>query len=324
VPPFIVHALALILALAAVPSAGYLLLVTILSQRLPVPLLNPGCGASTLSCPRHNEAGVHCAHRCKPEKRDMAGRPISGSWSVPTTVRMRPQSLRGEAGASVIERQNPTQRGKGYALEFAFESSRTDGFADAVVIIDADAEASPKPARIDRGAHGRRRSGGYKCTMAFSIRWPRGARGSSRLPKEPLHIVRSRARERLGLSCGIRGTGWSVTHQLLQAVPYKAFSLTEDLEYGSISGSPASGWLMPMKHTCNAEMVSTEQTCPDDNASVGSAGRFALMRSKTKPLLMAALRRHSALLPGSGTGSAGAAHSTMWDSSSRHSSSWRP
>ena len=52
------------------------------------------------------------------------------------------------------------------------------------------------------------------------------------IAKGAFHIVRSRARERLGLSCGIRGNGWCVTHELLQRVPYRCFSLTEDLEYG--------------------------------------------------------------------------------------------
>ena len=47
-----------------------------------------------------------------------------------------------------------------------------------------------------------------------------------------IHKVRSRARERLGLSCGIRGNGWCVPHALLDEMPYHSFSLTEDLEFG--------------------------------------------------------------------------------------------
>ena len=42
------------------------------------------------------------------------------------------------AGATVLERQEQSRRGKGYALEFAFRRSREARFADAVVVVDAD------------------------------------------------------------------------------------------------------------------------------------------------------------------------------------------
>ena len=46
------------------------------------------------------------------------------------------------------------------------------------------------------------------------------------------HGVRSAARERLGLSCGLRGNGMAFTKALLHAHPPAAFSIVEDLEYG--------------------------------------------------------------------------------------------
>jgi len=46
------------------------------------------------------------------------------------------------------------------------------------------------------------------------------------------HIVRSQARERLGLSCGLRGNGMGFTRSLLETVPHDAFSLAEDVEFG--------------------------------------------------------------------------------------------
>jgi len=292
VPPFIVHALALILALAAVPSAGYLLLVTILSQRLPVPLLKSRLRRFDIIVPAHNEAGVIA--RTVANLKNVTW--PAGQFRVVVCAdncEDATAELARAAGASVIERQNPTQRGKGYALEFAFESSRTDGFADAVVIIDADAEASPNllesiAARMEGGVQAVQVHYGVLNPMAsWRTRLITIAKGA-------VHIVRSRARERLGLSCGIRGTGWSVTHQLLQAVPYKAFSLTEDLEYGIDLGLAGFRVAYADEAHCNAEMVSTEQSARTQRQR-WERGRFALMRSKTKPLLMAALRRHSAL-----------------------------
>jgi glycosyltransferase involved in cell wall biosynthesis len=43
-----------------------------------------------------------------------------------------------EAGATVLERFDASQRGKGYALAYAFERTLADGVADGVVVVDAD------------------------------------------------------------------------------------------------------------------------------------------------------------------------------------------
>jgi len=40
-----------------------------------------------------------------------------------------------------------------------------------------------------------------------------------------------------------------VTHELLRRVPYQAYSLTEDLEFGIDLAWPATGSLMPMRRT---------------------------------------------------------------------------
>jgi cellulose synthase/poly-beta-1,6-N-acetylglucosamine synthase-like glycosyltransferase len=282
----------LILALAAAPSAAYLLLVTILSQKLPVPPLKSKSRRFDIIVPAHNEAGVIartvanlsqvnwpagqfrvivCADNCTDETSELAR----------------------AAGAAVIERQNPELRGKGYALEFAFEWSRAAGIADAVVIIDADAQASPNlleaiAARMENGVQAVQVHYGVLNPMvSWRTRLITIAKGA-------VHIVRSRARERLGLSCGVRGTGWSVTHQLLRAVPYKAFSLTEDVEYGIDLGLAGFRVAYADEAHCNAEMVSNEASARTQRER-WERGRFALLRHKTGPLLGAALRRRSAL-----------------------------
>jgi cellulose synthase/poly-beta-1,6-N-acetylglucosamine synthase-like glycosyltransferase len=135
------------------------------------------------------------------------------------------------AGAEVLVRRDPARRGKGYALAFAFERSLADRFADAVVVVDADATVSPNLLR------------------AFSARLAAGAQAvqSENLVGNPeaswrtgllavafalIHTVRSVARERLGLSSGLSGTGMCFTTALLREVPNRAASLAEDLEYG--------------------------------------------------------------------------------------------
>jgi cellulose synthase/poly-beta-1,6-N-acetylglucosamine synthase-like glycosyltransferase len=51
-----------------------------------------------------------------------------------------------------------------------------------------------------------------------------------------MHGERSLARERLGLSCGLRGNGMAFATRLLREVPHQAWSVVEDLEYGIALG----------------------------------------------------------------------------------------
>jgi cellulose synthase/poly-beta-1,6-N-acetylglucosamine synthase-like glycosyltransferase len=103
------------------------------------------------------------------------------------------------------------------------------------------------------------------------------------------HQVRSRGRERLGLSCGLRGNGWCVTREVLAAVPYGAFSLAEDVEYGIELGLAGvrvhyadSAWVA-------AEMVSAEAASRSQRLR-WEHGRRQLRRERVGTLLSAAVR----------------------------------
>jgi len=106
------------------------------------------------------------------------------------------------------------------------------------------------------------------------------------------HTVRSRARERLGLSCGIRGNGWCVTHTLLQQVPYRAYSLTEDIAYGIDIG--IAGYRVHYAESAKVygEMVSSASRAGSQRRR-WEQGRFQLIRERTLPLLGLALARPS-------------------------------
>ena len=61
------------------------------------------------------------------------------------------------AGATVLVRTDAARRGKGYALDHAFSRSLADGFADVVVVVDADTVVSRNlltafAARFEAGA----------------------------------------------------------------------------------------------------------------------------------------------------------------------------
>ncbi len=134
-----------------------------------------------------------------------------------------------DAGAQVLERNDLTLRGKGYALHHAFE--RLPENVDAVVVIDADTLVSPN---ILQAFAARLLAGAPAVQADYAVRNP-DASWRTRLMAiafGSFHIVRSRGREKLELSCGLRGNGMCFSQQLLRDVPHHAYSLVEDVEYG--------------------------------------------------------------------------------------------
>ncbi len=210
------------------------------------------------------------------------------------------------AGAQVLVRQDAQLRGKGYAVAHAFEESRKRDWAEAVVVIDADSRVSAESAGSHRGAHGARRAGRagalrrieHPCLLAYA---PHGHR-HGRLPPR----ARRAGRERLGLSCGIRGNGWALTHALLRQVPYASFSLTEDIEYGIELGMRGVRVAYADEAACDGEMVSREKDARSQRRR-WEQGRVALLRDKTLPLLKHAVCCAQPRVPGPGAGPAGAA-----------------
>jgi cellulose synthase/poly-beta-1,6-N-acetylglucosamine synthase-like glycosyltransferase len=285
-----IHILLLLLALPAGFAAVYLALATLLSARAPPPPRSTGKTKFDILVPAHNEAAVIARTVSslaaidwpKDHYRILT---IADNCTDDTAAQAR------AAGAICLERRNPKERGKGYALDFGFAASRADGFASAVVVIDADAQVSANileafAARLERGEQAVQVHYGVLNPMAS---W------RTRLitiAKASFHIVRSRARERIGVSCGIRGNGWCVTHQLLRAVPYRAFSLTEDLEYGIDLGLAGYRVAYADEAHSDAEMVSGEQVARNQRQR-WERGRFQLVRSKTLPLLAASVRKGS-------------------------------
>jgi len=282
--------LLLLLAVPAVFACGYLLLLTLLSSIAAPPAPSSRRLFFDVVVPAHNEATVIERTVASLKKIDWPQDRFR-ILVVADNCTDDTAALASAAGATVLERQNDTLRGKGYALDYAFNYSRDDSKAAAVVIIDADAEVSPNllesfAARLERGAEA--------VQVHYGILNPLASWRTRLLTiaKASFHIVRSRARERMGLSCGIRGNGWCVTHNLLQAVPFQAFSLTEDLEYGITLGLAGYRVHYADEAHSDADMVTSSQTAGKQRQR-WEDGRFQLIRSKTLPLLRAAFRQRS-------------------------------
>lgn len=285
----------LLLAALTLPcalSCLYLLAMVFLSAALPQPPVSTRKLRFDIVVPAHNEEAV--IERTVASLRRL-------DWPqdrfrilvVADNCDDRTAELSRRAGAQVLERRDATRRGKGYALEYAFDFSRKEDWADAVAVIDADTEVSRNlleafAARIDRGAAAvQAHYGVLNPTASWRTRLMTIAKAS-------FHIVRSRARERLGLSCGIRGTGWCVTHRLLRDVPYACFSLTEDVEFGIALGLAGQRVQYADEAHADAEMATTEPVARKQRQR-WEGGRLQLLRSRAWTLLQTALRRRSAV-----------------------------
>jgi hypothetical protein len=196
-----------------------------------------------------------------------------------------------DAGATVLERQDSTLRGKGYALAHAFSWSRSAALAHAVAVVDADSVVSGNllesfAARIEGGACAlQAHYGVLNADDSWRTRLMAIALGA-------IHRVRSRARERLRLSCGIRGNGWCVTHALLDKTPYQSFSLTEDIEFGIELGLSGDRVAYCDESQVQGEMVTSEQAARSQRQR-WEGGRLGLIRNKVPTLLRAAAARRS-------------------------------
>jgi 1,2-diacylglycerol 3-beta-glucosyltransferase len=200
----------------------------------------------------------------------------------------------GRAGARVLVRRDAERRGKGHALAFAFDRVLADGFADAVVVVDADTVAdanllSAFAARFAKGAgaiqarYGVRNAGASWRTSLMAL-----ALGL-------FHVQRSLARERLRLSCGLRGNGMGFTCALLREAPHRACSIVEDMEYGLTLGLAGRRVQYADEAGVFGEMPSTGAAARSQRRR-WEGGRFALARREVPTILARALSRRDPVL----------------------------
>jgi cellulose synthase/poly-beta-1,6-N-acetylglucosamine synthase-like glycosyltransferase len=132
-------------------------------------------------------------------------------------------------GARVLVRDDPARRGKGHALAHAFGVLLEEGF-DAFLVLDADTVIEPHATLLVREAL----AAGADALQLRDVVLNPGASPRTRLMNVAFlafNVLRPRGRERLGLSTGVCGNGFGLTARTLRAVPWRADSVVEDLEY---------------------------------------------------------------------------------------------
>ena len=199
-----------------------------------------------------------------------------------------------EAGADVLVRADAERRGKGYALQLAFERGLSEGRAAAFVVIDADTVVTPN---LLEAFAARLAAGALAVQADYAVRNP-DAGWRTRLMRIALgmfHVLRSLGRESLGVSCGLRGNGMCFSAELLRRVPHEAFSLVEDLEYGIRVGLAGERvWYAGEAHVYG-EMVASAKASQSQRRR-WEGGRLEMARRHGLPLLRRAIAERSGLL----------------------------
>lgn len=137
-------------------------------------------------------------------------------------------------GATVYERQNKLQVGKGYALRFLLGKIEEDwgpGRYDGFFIFDADNLLDPHYiTEMNKVfSHGAKAVTSYRNTKNFGDNWITAGYGLWFL-RESEYM--NRPRDILGVSCAVSGTGFLFDPQLLgRGGGWEYFLLTEDLEF---------------------------------------------------------------------------------------------
>jgi 1,2-diacylglycerol 3-beta-glucosyltransferase len=280
----------LVLALPAAVACLYLLVQTLMSGELPAAPRSARQLRFDIIVPAHNEAASISHTIANLRRLDW---PAEGYriLVVADNCTDATAAVAAEAGATVLERSDANLRGKGYALLAGFKRSREDGWAEVVAVVDADAEVSSNlleafAARLEHGAHA--------VQAHYGVLDPSGSWRTRLLTvaMAAYHVVRSRARERQRVSCGVRGNGWCITHRLLQQVEYGAFSLAEDIEYGIALGLAGYRVHYAGEAEASQDMTATPQAARKQRQR-WEHGRFQLIRSRSLPLLQAAWQRRS-------------------------------
>lgn len=288
-------AIALLLSILALPFvfvAAYLALLVVRSRVPAPPEPGPGKLRFDVVVPAHDEeAGIGATVRSllamdypKEHFRVLV---------VADNCKDRTAEVARAAGATVLERENESLRGKGYALALAFAEVLADN-ADAVVVVDADTVVSKN---LLRAFEARVRAGALAVQAEYAIRNPDSSWRTRllRIAFALFHTVRSSGRESLQLSCSLHGNGMCFTRLVLEEVPYEAFSLVEDVEYALRLGE--HGFRVHYAHEAfvYGEMVSGGEGARTQRER-WEAGRRQLAHQRGWPLFVSAIRRRDPIL----------------------------
>jgi cellulose synthase/poly-beta-1,6-N-acetylglucosamine synthase-like glycosyltransferase len=145
----------------------------------------------------------------------------------------RTAELAAGAGATVVDRFDPTDRSKGHALKYYFDRLETSGEMDrldALVVVDADTEVDPDLL----SAFAVRLADGSDWIQPFGTISNPDDSWRTRLMAYSFSLINGvmlQGQAALGLSATFRGNGMCLSVRGLRRHPWQSTGLTEDLDY---------------------------------------------------------------------------------------------
>jgi len=134
-----------------------------------------------------------------------------------------------KAGTKVLERNNPKQKGKGYALQWAFQRVDIDSY-DAVCVFDADNIIAQNVLKEFNDLF----LNGYEVVQCSNSVYNKESSWFTEIQavsRELENRLWHGAKFKLGLSPSLKGNGMGFLMGVLKKHPWKAFSISEDVEY---------------------------------------------------------------------------------------------
>ncbi len=202
-------------------------------------------------------------------------------------------SIAAEAGAHVLIRQDNVNRGKGFALDYAFKTLLAENF-DGFIVIDADSRVDEVLVSDFQIAFAQ---GVTAAQCRYRVANPQASRRArlQYIAWLAFNELRLLGREKLNISVGILGNGFALSRAVLEAVPYEAGSIAEDMEYHLRLVN--AGFKV---HFLDTVTVSSDAPNQGANATVQrtrwEGGRFRLIIDHVPTLFMGVLRGQSRLL----------------------------
>jgi cellulose synthase/poly-beta-1,6-N-acetylglucosamine synthase-like glycosyltransferase len=195
-------------------------------------------------------------------------------------------------GATVFERFDTAQIGKGYALRWAFDrilASRKK--INAIFVLDADSVVTPNILNVlDKYLQD-----GARAIQIADIVQPNNDSWNTeiiRLGFTLYNVIRPMGKKALGLSAGLRGNGMCFSIGIIKRIPWNAYSLAEDLEYGltlllhgeTVTFAPEASVLASMPEKSDQSQTQRARW---------EAGRFPIIKKFAAPLLFRAISKGS-------------------------------
>jgi cellulose synthase/poly-beta-1,6-N-acetylglucosamine synthase-like glycosyltransferase len=194
--------------------------------------------------------------------------------------------------ATVYEREDTFLRGKGQALRWCFDRLLDSGRGyDACVVVDADSEVSSNLLLV---LNRYLEDGARVIQIADVVKPQPGAWNSEiiRLAFTLYNVVRPMGKKLIGCSAGLRGNGMCFSTETLRKVPWHAYSLTEDLEYGLILLLHDIDVVFAPEATVAAAMPAESKHSQTQRAR-WEIGRFPVIKKYVPLLLKETVRKKS-------------------------------